>query len=116
MSRAMLLCCFGPELAAVAAVVDGFVPDVLSDVVAAFLCDPLDSFRAACGDGQLGRAMWLACAFALTAADARADENGALRDACEGGHIAVATWLAERFALTAADARACENWPLRYAC
>jgi hypothetical protein len=60
----------------------------------------------ACRFGWLASARWLARAFRMTAADARAADNVSLRRACEEGHLDVAVWLAGTFGLTAADARA----------
>jgi hypothetical protein len=53
--------------------------------------------------------------FALTAGDARADDNLALQRACAGGRLATAQWLVDHFALTVNDARANNNYALRQA-
>lgn len=74
------------------------------------------ALRTACACGHLAVAAWLADRFGLTVADARAADNWALRRACARGHLRVAAWLADRFGLTVADARAFNNWALRYSC
>ena len=76
----------------------------------------LGIMAAACLEGHLEVAQWLAAHFNLTAADARTHDNFALRHACAEGHLAIAQWLAAAFGLTAADARARDNWALRFAC
>jgi hypothetical protein len=74
------------------------------------------SLRAACANGRVEVAQWLACRFSLGADDVRLDRCGALRDACCGGHLKAARWLAATFDLGTSDARAANDRALRRAC
>jgi hypothetical protein len=70
-----------------------------------------DAFSAACRNGHLAVAEFLADRFALTVHDIwspAAGDCAALRYALGGAHTAVAKWIVARFALTEEDAAACD--------
>jgi hypothetical protein len=89
-------------------IVEVALPNALVDVVD-FLDVTADNvsrggihraFCLACEHGHTATAKWLVDTFALTADNARADDNLALGLACKGGHTATARWLVRRFSVT----------------
>jgi hypothetical protein len=62
--------------------------------------------RAACGQGALSTAQWIAEQFTITADQVRFDNNLILQQTCEHGRHEVAQWLVAHYGLTVADIRA----------